>query len=121
VSRPRLIVSVALVLVAMLLLGSVASAATYRIRAKSTDAGFKWRPKTLEVPTDSRVVWKMVDGRHNVTSMGSNWSKSSGDISQGGSTSFTFDDGGRYRYRCTLHSTVNDGKCSGMCGKVLVG
>jgi len=92
VSRPRLIVSVALVLVAMLLLGSVASAATYRIRAKSTDAGFKWRPKTLEVPTDSRVVWKMVDGRHNVTSMGSNWSKSSGDISQGGSTSFTFDD-----------------------------
>jgi len=121
VSRPRFIVSVALVLVAMILLGSVASAATYRVRAKSTDAGPRWRPKTLEVPTGSRVVWKIVDGRHNVTSMGSNWSKSSGTISQGGSTSFTFDDSGRYRYRCTLHSFLSDGKCSGMCGKVVVG
>jgi plastocyanin len=119
--RPRIVVSVALVLVTVLVLGTVASAATYRVRAKFASGDYRWRPKTLEVPTGSRVVWRIVDGRHNVTSIGSNWSKSTGTLRAGDSTSHRFNDGGTYRYRCTLHSTLNDGMCSGMCGRVLVG
>lgn len=119
--RPRIAVSVAVLLVAVLLLGSVASAATFRVRAKFTDNGYRWRPKTLSVPTGSRVVWRMVEGTHNVTSISNNWTKQSGNIGPGGTTAFTFDAGGTYRYRCTLHSTLSDGTCNGMCGRVVVG
>ena len=119
--RPRVALSVAVLLVAVLLLGSVASAATFRVRARFTDAGYRWRPKTLSVPTGSRVVWTMVDGTHNVTSIGSNWSKRSGNIGPGGTTAFTFGSGGTYRYRCTIHSTLVSGNCNGMCGRVVVG
>ena len=119
--RPRIVVSVALLLVTVLVLGSVASAATFRVRGKLTDAGYRWKPKMLSVPSGSRVVWKMVDGTHNVTSISNNWNKSSGNIGSGGSTAFTFNDDGRYRYRCTIHSTLSSGNCNGMCGKVVVG
>ena len=119
--RPRVVMSVALLLVTLLLLGSVASAATFRVRGVATDAGFRWRPKALSVPTGSRVVWKMVSGTHNVTSISNNWNKSSGNIGAGGTTAFTFNNGGTYRYRCTLHSTLSNGTCNGMCGKVVVG
>ena len=119
--RPRLVVSVAVVLVTVLVLASVASAATYRVRAKFTDNGYRWRPRTLSVPTGSRVVWRMVEGTHNVTSTSANWSKQSGNIGAGGTTAFTFDSGGTYRYRCTLHSSIASGSCTGMCGSVVVG
>ena len=121
VGRSRAVLSIVLVLVALLLLATLASAATFRVRARFTEDGYRWRPKTLLVPTGSRVVWKMVDGRHNVTSIGSNWSKSSDDISAGGTTSFTYNSGGTYRYRCTLHSGLSAGTCTGMCGKIVVG
>jgi plastocyanin len=112
---------VILLLVIVLMLGSVASASTFRVRGVSTDSGFRWRPRSLSVPTGSRVVWRSVDGTHNVTSTSNNWSKSSGSLSPGERTSFTFDDGGTYRYRCTFHSSVSDGRCNGMCGTVVVG
>jgi plastocyanin len=119
--RPRVVMSVAVLLVTVLVLGSVASAATFRVRGKLTDSGYRWRPKTLSVPSGSRVVWKIVEGTHNVTSISNNWNKNSGNIGSGGSTAFTFNGGGTYRYRCTLHSTLSSGKCNGMCGKVVVG
>ena len=119
--RSRSVASVTLVLVAVLLLGSVASAATFRVRARLTDDGFRWKLKTVSVATGSRVVWKMVDGTHNVTATSKNWSKKTGNIGPGGTTAFTFGKAGTYRYRCTLHSTVANGACSGMCGRVVVG
>jgi plastocyanin len=108
-------------LATLMALSTVTSAATFRVRAKDTDAGFRWRPKTLTVPVQSRVVWRIVDGTHNVTSIGSNWSKSSGNIGEGGKTAHTFTKKGTFRYRCTLHSSLSNGKCSGMCGRVVVG
>jgi plastocyanin len=83
---------------------------------------YKWKPRSVSVATGTKVVWKSVDGPHNVTSIGSNWTKSTS-ISQGQQTSFTFNRTGTFRFRCTLHSTYNSAtkKCSGMCGKVVVG
>ena len=117
----RTIALVAVALVTVLVVATLASAATFRVRAKFTDNGYRWRPKALQVPTQSRVVWKMVEGTHNVTSISNNWNKSSGNIGPGGTTAFTFNKAGVFRYRCTLHSSLNSGKCSGMCGKVVVG
>ena len=41
-------------------------------------------------------------------------------LSQGQTTSFTFNNAGVYKFRCTIHSTLSNGVCSGMCGKVVV-
>lgn len=90
------------------------------VRGVSTDAGFRWRPKTVSVATGTKVVWKAVEGSHTVTSYKGPWSKNT-TIAPGATTSFTFRQAGTYRYRCLFHSTLASGACSGMCGKVVVG
>jgi plastocyanin len=104
----------------VVVMATATSAATFRVRARDSDAGYRRRPKKLEVPVQSRVVWRMVDGTHNVTSTSKNWSKSSGNIAEGGKTAHTFKKKGTFRYRCTIHSTLSNGTCSGMCGKIVV-
>jgi plastocyanin len=74
----------------------------------------------VQSPVQSRVVWRMVDGTHSVPSIGTNWSKSSGNI-EGGRTAHMCKQQGTFRYRCTLHSSLSSGKCSGMCGRIVVG
>jgi plastocyanin len=32
----------------------------------------------------------------------------------------TFDRRGTFRYYCTIHDTVVDGVCSGMCGRIVI-
>jgi plastocyanin len=99
-----------------------ASAATFVVRAKEVSPQtYRWRPASLSVAKGSKVVWRMVDGTHNVTATSNNWNKSSGNLAQGARTGFTFKKNGTFKYRCTLHSTLSNGKCSGMCGKVIVG
>jgi plastocyanin len=119
--RLALIVSVGMLLVVMAA-PPVSSAVVIKGVACSSCQPFpyKWKPRITTVATGTRVTWKSVVGFHNVTSMGSNWSKKT-TISAGQTTSFTFNASGTYRFRCTFHSTVSNGKCSGMCGKVVVG
>jgi len=90
------------------------------VRGVSTDAGFRWRPKVVDVATGTKVNWKAVTGTHTVTATSKNWSKNT-TISAGQTTSFTFSKTGTFRYRCTIHSSLSSGKCTGMCGKVVVG
>jgi plastocyanin len=65
-------------------------------------------------------VWKAVSGTHTVTAYSKNWSKNT-TISQGNTTSFTFKKAGTYKFVCTIHGSVSNGVCSGMCGKIVVG
>jgi plastocyanin len=97
------------------------SAATFSVKARLTDAGYRWRPARLLVPFGSKVVWRMVDGSHTFRATSKNWSKHTGTLAPGSTTSFTFKRKGVYRYRCTIHSVLVDGRCSGMCGRVVVG
>jgi plastocyanin len=103
-----------------LVMSSSVSAATFRVRGV-TDNGGRWRPRSISIPVGSKVVWKMVEGSHNVTATSNNWNKSTNLLGPGSRTSFTFRRGGTYRYRCTFHSTFSNGNCSGMCGRVVVG
>jgi plastocyanin len=79
-----------------------------------------FKPKRVEISRGTRVVWKSVSGNHTVTSYGGGWSKNTS-IPQGTQTGFTFQNRGTFKYRCTIHSDLAAGVCSGMCGRVIVG
>lgn len=116
------LVLAALTLVTMLGAAQPASSATVikAVSCPSCPRSYKWMPMHVSVAKGARVTWKAVTGTHTVTAISNNWSKNTR-ISGGGSTSFTFNKAGTYRFRCKLHSTLSSGKCSGMCGKVVVG
>lgn len=114
--RIRRPVAVGLAAAIAVVLTATAALAVERVRASGTS----FRPKKVEVSVGERVVWRSTDGTHTVTSYRGDWSKNT-TIDEGERTSFTFSDAGRYRFRCTIHSSLSDGKCSGMCGTVVVG
>ena len=119
-TRPLAVILGACVALA-LIMPSNALADTFVVKARSTIAGYRWRPARLSVPVGSKVVWKFVEGNHNVRATSSNWSKATDTLPEGSKTGFTFNRSGTYRYRCTLHSLVVDGVCNGMCGRGIVG
>ena len=90
------------------------------IKGVHTTTGYRWRPRAVSVAVGTKVVWKAVTGSHTVTAYKGNWKKNT-TIAQGTSTSFVFKTAGVYKFRCTFHSTLVNGVCSGMCGKVVVG
>jgi plastocyanin len=107
----------------LVLLLAAAPQAAVVVKAVASDAsptGYAFRPKTLEVAPGTKVTWKAVSGSHDVTSTSKNWSKSS-PLQIGLTTIYTFTKAGTYRYRCTIHSSIVDGRCRGQCGKVVVG
>jgi plastocyanin len=116
-----LVVLAATCLALSLVMSSSVSAATFRVRARLTDNGYRWRPAAISVPRGSKVVWKMVEGWHNVTATSNNWNKNTSLLGPGSRTSFTFRRNGTYRYRCSVHSGFSNGNCTGMCGRVVVG
>jgi len=90
------------------------------VRGLRTDDGRNvWRPRRVDITAGQVVKWKAVEGSHTVTAYGGNWSKDV-TLSQGETTRKRFNDEGTYKFRCTFHSTLSSGVCSGMCGKVLV-
>lgn len=92
-------------------------AGSVRVKATGSD---RWNPAAKTVAKGSKVVWKNpTDDDHNVKAYQGPWSKASS-LPEGGSTSFKFRKAGTHKYRCTLHSSLKDGKCEGMCGKIVV-
>jgi plastocyanin len=90
------------------------------IKGADTSAGFRWKPHAVNVARGTKVVWKAVTGSHTVTAYKGRWSKNT-TIAQGTSTSFAFKSTGVFKFRCRFHSTLVNGVCTGMCGKVVVG
>lgn len=103
--------------------GSPSVADTSRIRAAgSSSSGWRWDPTSRTISLHDRIVWKNPTGkRHTVTAYGGGWSKSTS-LDPGERTSKTFHSRGTFKFRCKVrgHSTINDGRCVGMCGKVVV-
>lgn len=113
-----MIVATIAVLVATFSVQSAGAAVV--IKGVDTTAGFRWKPKAVSVAVGTKVVWKAVTGSHTVTAYKGKWKKNT-TLAQGSTTSFTFNTAGVYKFRCTFHSTLVNGVCSGMCGKVVVG
>ena len=106
-------------LMVVLAMTGVADGGTVTVKAGASGSTFS--PKTKSVPKGTKVVWKNVGTTtHTITSYSSNWSKNTS-LAKGNSTSFTFKNSGTFKYRCTIHSSLSGGVCSGMCGKISVG
>jgi plastocyanin len=114
-------------LVAMLVLGdaSIALADTFVVRAarQADGTGWRWRPRHVygAEPGDY-VRWRNPTSRtHNVTSYnaGTDWNYSR-TIAPGTSVRKQFNRRGTFYYRCTVHSSLVGGQCSGQCGIIHV-
>ena len=116
--RLKLLLS-AIALVTVFAMAPAANSAVV-IKGVSTSSGFRWKPTITNVAHGTKVVWKAVVGTHTVTAYSKNWSKNV-TISAGQTTSHIFKSAGTYRFRCLFHSHITNGKCVGMCGKVVVG
>ena len=117
----RLVLATAAVATAALVGGAsgpaigASSSATIRATDNKT-----WSPKTKSVSRGTKVVWKNTSGdNHNLVSYGGGWSKSAS-LGEGDRTSFKFNNGGTFKFRCTIHSDLDGNRCDGMCGKVKV-
>jgi plastocyanin len=89
--------------------------ATKTVRAIVTH----WSPTTVRISRGDIIKWRAVSGSHTVTAYGGNWAFNK-DLSTGDVEDRTFRRAGTFRFRCTIHSTLANGQCSGMCGKVVV-
>lgn len=107
-------VTAVLVFVMVLVLAAPAHAAPV-IRASGT----RWSPATLTVDRGTVVRWKGVSGVHHLRAYGGNWTFERS-LPPGTRVQRRFNRSGRYRFYCTIHATVSAGRCSGMCGKVVV-
>jgi plastocyanin len=90
-----------------------ARAATYPVEVQR----FRFAPDFRILQPGDTVVWKWIDGIHNLTSY-EGAEIDTGDRSPSYQYRLEYN-GGTIRYRCTIDSQLNgSGQCSGMCGVV---
>ncbi|MDP9068051.1 MAG: hypothetical protein M3N53_06870 [Actinomycetota bacterium] len=81
-----------------------------------------WNDSYNHVVPGTRVVWKnpaRLNDTHDVTAYGRNWDRQV-TLRPGESTAKRFRNTGTYKYRCRIHSQLNNGECEGMCGVIHV-
>ena len=78
-----------------------------------------WSPKRVSIQEGSRVRWLAVSYNHVLAAYGGNWTFHHA-LPQGASVRKRFQDAGTFLFRCTIHSTLVNGDCQGMCGKIVV-
>jgi plastocyanin len=76
-----------------------------------------WSPANVTIVRGGVVRWRSVHLTHNVYAYGTNWTFGAS-LPEGSATKHRFNRRGTFRFRCTLHSTLLNGVCSGMCGSV---
>jgi plastocyanin len=118
--RIRIAVAAAAAALVLLLSQAIPAQASVLVKAGAGTGCVHFKPASLTVHRGTKVVWKAVCMKHTVTAYGGNWSKNV-TILRGQTTSRTFKTRGVFKYRCKLHSSLVNGVCSGMCGKVTVG
>jgi plastocyanin len=109
-------------LVVLVVSGSPTLGATKAFRAAGSQGDFRWSPGTQTIAKGDRIRWRNpLSGSHTVVSYSTNWSFDK-TVPSGEAVGKRFRRRGTFRFRCTLtgHSSLDNGVCSGMCGKVVV-
>jgi plastocyanin len=103
----------------LVLVPAVANAGKVKIRARCT-GGCHWAPSIRKVAKGTKVVWKNVSSTfHDVKSYRGHWLHKR-NLPPGAKTHKRLKKHKTYFFRCTIHSTLSNGVCSGMCGKIKV-
>jgi plastocyanin len=97
----------------------VADAVTVGVRGIFNGSRYVWTPRPRDAARGNTVRWRSIEGSHTVKSRGSNWSYFR-NVPVGTSVARTFTRRGTFRYYCTIHGSVVNGVCSGMCGSIVV-
>lgn len=95
---------------------------TRRFKAAGCSEDPRWEPTKRRIFKGDRIVWKNpTNCDHTVTAYRGRWSKSTG-LAPGDKTAKRFKRAGTYKFRCLTvgHSVLEDGVCTGMCGRVRV-
>jgi plastocyanin len=105
----------------VVLLVSVFATSALAGRAVIRTSGQTWSPSRVTVDRGSRVVWRATTLNHTVRAYGGGWRFFDAISATGNPTaSRVFNSTGRFKFRCTIHSTLTSGVCNGMCGRVRV-
>jgi plastocyanin len=122
--RTRLVVAVAIVaaLVTALLATGVVGA-PFRVSVSSSKGALSYSPRTAHVNKGRKVKWTNEGTVSHTVTFHKKPKKArigSFTLAAGESKKRKIRKAGVYKYRCTVpgHSTLKDGKCTGMCGKV---
>jgi plastocyanin len=119
-NRKKKVIAVLAVAVGLTLgTSGIADAVTVGVRGVFNGAHFVWSPKVKTITRGTTVRWRAVDGGHTVKSRGANWTYFR-NLPRGASVARTFNRRGTFRYFCTIHGTVSNGVCTGMCGRIVV-
>jgi plastocyanin len=78
-----------------------------------------WSPKTTRVSTGTTIEWRAVSGVHYIVAYGGHWTYHHS-LPTGASVTRRFRSAGTFLFRCRLHSSIVNGSCQGMCGKIVV-
>ena len=124
-SRARIVVaSLAAVLMVTALTGVVNASpgrgtVTTISAVASTYSSPHWTPARVKIDPGTRVEWLALNYDHVLVAYGDNWTFSHS-LPEGASVTKRFRRRGIFLFRCTIHSTLVNGVCQGMCGKVVV-
>jgi plastocyanin len=116
----KLMMAVTLAAATVLVVPGTSVGETSRIKAAGAPGSFHWNPTSRTIDKGEKIVWKNpTSAKHSVTAYGDGWSKNT-TIQAGEKTGRKFKQAGTFLFRCRFHSTLNNGSCGGMCGKVRV-
>jgi plastocyanin len=111
-----LVVALVAAAVASPQVGHTPTRVTKTVRAISQ----QWSPATVRITAGDTIQWKAISNApHTVTAYGGNWTFNKR-LDAGGVQHRRFAHAGTFLFRCRFHSTMSNGHCSGMCGKVVV-
>lgn len=92
---------------------------TTRIKAVKKNGKYVWSDDFVSVNKGDKVVWRNPTSVNHTVTFYEGATKNT-TIGPDERTSKTFKTSGPKYYRCTIHSTLSDGECNGMCGHVHV-
>jgi plastocyanin len=92
------------------------------VKAKSVQDGWVWSPRTLHVSAPKRIKWKNPTNEpHSVRFYKGPLKGVRFLLLDGEAKTRKIKKTDKYKYRCDIpgHSKIRNGKCIGMCGKVV--
>lgn len=125
-SRTRILVAMAASVLLVLTLSASAEASmpgrttTTIVRGVgSYSSSPHWSPSVTRIAHGATIEWLAVTNHHHLVAYGGNWTFNHV-LPTGASVHRRFAARGTFLFRCSIHSSLVNGVCQGMCGKIIV-